>query len=919
MEGTLDYRWQKNGMALGGIGAGSVEICQNGELREWDICNMGKWGSPDVRKQKKLYDYDAHVLPFTVRAKLAGKEPVVRRLCHDRDNGEFRSLMYSWYKEIEKIRWNPNFPVCRLQYEDSGLPIKIEAEFASPFVPGQEALAGTPGFYVTFTITNPSDQEAEVSILGKLKNPVNRGTEQRCLRNQLTAEKGCAQIVMKSDSKKSNASNGSLAWSVSADEVSWILGEFAPYFTNYVMHSMFGVTEESYLFDFWDTGKLPNLGIETIPEFGTELTEEEISLMDEQELDAIFEKLLQIACVRHPYERVHHFDEKLLTQPEMKREFILASIRQIKRIFPDENGQENWGDSALCGSCKLAPGERKQIRFVIGWHFPNHFGDSGRFEGHWYAKRFADAGEVVAYLNQERETILPAAEDFSVLLKNTSVPHELADAWSDHLSTLIKCSWWTKRGEFGMWEGYGSCGFHTTDITYQGSFGILALFPNLQKKQMEMGAKFQREDGRVHHFFTPDLSGVDDGYDRVDMNPQFVLLVCRDYLWTGDREYLARMWPHIEKAMDNTQLLDGDGDGLPDHDTRANTYDAWAMQGTPAYIASLWLAALKAAVRMAQDLGVRDRAAAWEALLEKGSKAFVEKLWNGRYFSLWADGDKRDDCCMTDQIDGQWYARLLGLGNFLPQDKIDIATDCILSENFSPESGLVNASYPAQATPTLYTWKNVQMESNWSGIEYSFASFLLENGRYKEAAQIVETVERRHTQNGRRFNHEECGEHYYRALASWAVLQSLTGLKADMPRKKLSFSPALPELTAPWFVPGAYGKLSIAENKIRIECLGGSMKLKQLGIRTGMEKAVVTTMGAAAGNCTGAGSAAMSEKSPNVAADSAASAAENAAVATEKAAAVAAYTQTHADGFLTLEFADGLEFCSGMDVELAGE
>ena len=102
MEGTLDYRWQKNGMALGGIGAGSVEICQNGELREWDICNMGKWGSPDVRKQKKLYDYDAHVLPFTVRAKLAGKEPVVRRLCHDRDNGEFRSLMYSWYKEIEK-------------------------------------------------------------------------------------------------------------------------------------------------------------------------------------------------------------------------------------------------------------------------------------------------------------------------------------------------------------------------------------------------------------------------------------------------------------------------------------------------------------------------------------------------------------------------------------------------------------------------------------------------------------------------------------------------------------------------------------------------------------------------------------------------------------------------------------------------
>ncbi len=36
-----------------------------------------------------------------------------------------------------------------------------------------------------------------------------------------------------------------------------------------------------YLFDFQDTGKLTN-STETLPEFGTELTEEEISLMDEQ-------------------------------------------------------------------------------------------------------------------------------------------------------------------------------------------------------------------------------------------------------------------------------------------------------------------------------------------------------------------------------------------------------------------------------------------------------------------------------------------------------------------------------------------------------------------------------------------------------------------------------------------------------------
>ena len=131
--------------------------------------------------------------------------------------------------------------------------------------------------HVIFTITNPSDQEAEVSILGKLKNPVNRGMEQRRLRNQLTAEKGCAQIVMKSDSKKSNASNGSLAWSVSA-AASWILGEFEPYFKNYVMNSRFGVTEESYLFDFRDPESFQTSEQRRCRSLCTELTEEELFL-----------------------------------------------------------------------------------------------------------------------------------------------------------------------------------------------------------------------------------------------------------------------------------------------------------------------------------------------------------------------------------------------------------------------------------------------------------------------------------------------------------------------------------------------------------------------------------------------------------------------------------------------------------------
>ena len=77
---------QLHGMALGGIGTGSVEIRQNGSLEDWEIFNLGLWASVDPKKHNKaeLPEYDQDVLPFYVRTKQCGKEPVVRKLSHGR-------------------------------------------------------------------------------------------------------------------------------------------------------------------------------------------------------------------------------------------------------------------------------------------------------------------------------------------------------------------------------------------------------------------------------------------------------------------------------------------------------------------------------------------------------------------------------------------------------------------------------------------------------------------------------------------------------------------------------------------------------------------------------------------------------------------------------------------------------------------
>src|SRR5271156_3564450 len=85
---------------------------------------------------------------------------------------------------------------------------------------------------------------------------------------------------------------------------------------------------------------------------------------------------------------------------------------------------------------------------------------------------------------------------------------------------------------------------------------IIALFPELKLSQMKHTVAHQNDLGQVPHCFPGNLDHVDNGFRRVDMNPQFVMMVCRDYLWTGDQEYLAFMWPHVVRAMAFTESLD---------------------------------------------------------------------------------------------------------------------------------------------------------------------------------------------------------------------------------------------------------------------------------------------------------------------------------------------------------------------------
>ncbi len=59
-----------------------------------------------------------------------------------------------------------------------------------------------------------------------------------------------------------------------------------------------------------------------------------------------------------------------------------------------------------------------------------------------------------------------------------------------------------------------------------------------------------------------------------------------------------------------------------------------------------------------------------------------------------------------------------------------------------------------------------------------------------ESLAVVKAVRERYDGNRRNpFDEFECGHHYARAMASWAVLLALTGFAADLPSRRLAFAP----------------------------------------------------------------------------------------------------------------------------------
>jgi uncharacterized protein (DUF608 family) len=141
----------KIAIPMGGIGTGSVALCGNGSLREWQIFN-------NVDKSA--------VLPhsfFAVWARQEGGAATARLL---------QSEAIGTMPGVEATEFSGEYPIAWVRYKDKALPVEVRLESYSPMIPLNPKDSAIPGVVFTFVVRNPGAEKVHVSLAGSLENGV---------------------------------------------------------------------------------------------------------------------------------------------------------------------------------------------------------------------------------------------------------------------------------------------------------------------------------------------------------------------------------------------------------------------------------------------------------------------------------------------------------------------------------------------------------------------------------------------------------------------------------------------------------------------------------------------------------------------------------------------------------------------------
>ena len=445
----------------------------------------------------------------------------------------------------------------------------------------------------------------------------------------------------------------------------------------------------------------------------------------------------------------------------------------------------------------LAPNEKKLVPMALAWDLPiAEFGGGRKWLRH-YTKFFGTSGSNAWKIAR---TALENDQDWSrqidewqkPFIEDESKPlwyrgelfnelYILADGgtlWGHELNGVGNPRHHSAQmaDSFSYLECFDYQYYGTSDVRFYGSFPLVKFWPEIEKQEMrqytdtiaesnpqEYVWAWKRDHQHILELMQRKTAGsaphdlgspTEDPFVNVnqynyqdvsnwrDLNSKYVLMVWRDYVFSGskDMDFLRYTWNAVKMAMEHLHQYDKNGDGLIENGGFPDqTYDNWVARGESSYSGSLYLAALRATAEIARKLGENTTAQGYDSLFKRAQAAFVKNLWNGTYFNYDVGSDYKSDI-MAEQLAGQWYANLTGLGEIVPAEMRRSALQHVFDFNVMKfQNGTMGAVNGIAANGDILH-ENEQVEEVWTGTTFGVASHMLSEGMRDQAFKTAEGV-----------------------------------------------------------------------------------------------------------------------------------------------------------------------------------
>ena len=557
-------------------------------------------------------------------------------------------------------------------------------------------------------------------------------------------------------------------------------------------------------------------------------------------------------------------DQFVLTDNRNEDIYNLSSISTLLADFESNS----WGDWQVVDSSE----EEKQF-----------LADEGDVEATyrpWYSERFKSLNEVIGYWDANQAMLEKNSRLFSDAFYGSSLPAEVLEAVAANL-TILKSPTVLRQwdGRFWAWEGcqdsFGSCHGSCTHV-WNYAQALPHLFPSLERtlRETEFRVSQNTEGHQKFRVNLPISAPPHNFHAAADGQLGGIMKVYREWRISGDTQWMKDLFPAVKKSLDYCiRTWDPLHKGYleePHH----NTYDIefWGPDGM---CTSFYLGALTAFIEMGKEL--KQPVKEYTALLSKGKKYMETALFDGEYFIqkiqweglqapnpvdvmsfggsyseealklLKEEGPKYQygTGCLSDGILGMWMASVCGLDEVLDNEKVRSHLVAVhkynlkhdLVDHFNPQrpvyacgkdGGLLLCTWPKGGMLSLpFVYSN----EVWTGIEYQVASHLMMKGEVEKGLDIVRECRERYDGRVRNpFNEIECGHWYARAMASYGMLQGLTGVRYDAVDKTMYINSKIGDFKSFISTDTGFGTIEWKAGKPVLNVVYGNIDVKRYNV-----------------------------------------------------------------------------------------